>query len=305
MKLLDKLKATLQKTAHSFATGITRLALHKKLDQYTLEQFEDLLIATDMGTKAANIILAELSKHNFQEISENEIKAVLKRSIIEIIKSAGRDNHLGITTKTEKPQVVLICGVNGNGKTTTAGKLGFALSNKNQSVVFAACDTFRAAAVEQLKILSEEIPNCKFIAGKENVDPASVAYTALQKAQQDHFDYLIIDTAGRLHNKINLMEELARYPRVLQKLNTAAPHETILVVDGTTGQSACSQIEIFQKFLKISGIIITKLDSGAKGGLVLNIALQHYPPIYALGTGEQIGDLIPFIAEDFAETLLN
>jgi fused signal recognition particle receptor len=202
-----------------------------------------------------------------------------------------------------QPHVIVMVGVNGNGKTTTIGKIAKQLKNDGKSVMLAACDTFRAAAVEQLKVWAERT-NCPIVTGKEQADPASVAYSALEQAKTDGHDVLLIDTAGRLQNKANLMEELVKIIRVLKKLDETVPHQILLVLDATTGQNAFKQVQIFKEMVNISGLIVTKLDGTAKGGVVVGLADKFRLPIYAIGVGESVEDLHAFDAQSFARNLV-
>ncbi len=299
MSWFDKLKDGLKKTTNTISEGITKVFTHKVLDQDALDELEETLIKADLGAAAANDLIKALSKEKFnKQISESEIKEFLASTITEKMSRFAKPLR-----KEGGLQVVLVCGVNGNGKTTTIGKLASKYKERGSKVLMAACDTFRAAATEQLKVWSDRV-GCEIVIGAENSDPASVAYRAIEKAQKESFDILLIDTAGRLHNKTNLMEELAKIIRVIKKIDETAPHDTILVLDATTGQNALMQAETFKEIVNISGIILTKLDGTAKGGIIIAIAKQFEIPIHYIGVGEGVEDLDVFNPEDFSKALL-
>ncbi len=253
-----------------------------------------------MGTNVVSLIIEEISKNKFDtDITEAEIKATIAQIIITILQPVAQE----LTISDNKPHVLLVCGVNGSGKTTTIGKLAKQWQDAGKRITIAACDTFRAAAVEQLEIWAKRA-NCGFIKGDLNADPASVAYQAFEQAKANNSDILIIDTAGRLQNKHNLMEQLHKIIRVIKKIDISAPHNAIIVLDATTGQNAINQVKTFKEIVAINGIIITKLDGTAKGGVLVSIAQQFKLPIHAIGIGEAIADLKPFTAEEFAGNLL-
>jgi fused signal recognition particle receptor len=301
MSWLNKLKSGLSKSSLKLNEGIKDIFVRRKLDDATLEELEDLLITSDLGVETAALITAKLAKNKFdKEISEDEIKTELAESIAEILRSVAVPLSIN---PANKPHVILMCGVNGSGKTTTIGKLASNFKTEGKSVIIAACDTFRAAAVEQLEVWSKR-SGCPIIKGNEGVDPASVAYDAYMKAVDEKYDVLIIDTAGRLQNKKNLMEELSKILRVLQKIDPATPHDCVIVLDATTGQNANAQVKVFKEMMNLTGIIVTKLDGTAKGGVVVSLAKQFGLPIHAIGVGESIEDLRPFVAEEFADSLV-
>ncbi|NDF13275.1 MAG: signal recognition particle-docking protein FtsY [Proteobacteria bacterium] len=272
----------------------------RKLDDQMLEELEELLIAADLGVTAAAEVTAALAKGRFdKEITSDEVKHAMAGKIAEILKPVAKPIQI---TKA-KPHVILVVGVNGNGKTTTIGKLAEHYRGEGHSVMLAACDTFRAAAVEQLTIWGERT-KCEVIKGPAQSDPASVAFKALEVAETKGVDILLMDTAGRLQNKEGLMEELAKIVRVLKKKNAAVPHDTVLVLDATTGQNAHSQVEIFKEKVSITGLIVTKLDGTAKGGVVVALARKFGIPIHAVGVGEKAEDLKPFKPEEFAQGLV-
>lgn len=299
MGWFSKLKEGLKKTSEKISDGISSIVTKKKLDQETLDQLEELLILSDLGVEASQKIIKQLSKEKFaQEIDDATIKSELSKIIsLNLEKSTGE-----LTYNKGKPHVVLMCGVNGNGKTTTIGKLAAKLQAEGKKVTIAACDTFRAAAVEQLKIWATR-SKAEFVCGKENADPASVAYNALAVAQENGSDVLFLDTAGRLSNKEHLMQELAKIAKVLKKLDENSPHDSILVLDATTGQNALSQVESFKNIVDLNNLIITKLDGSAKAGIVVAISQKFDIPISYVGVGESIEDLNKFTPKEFADNL--
>jgi len=297
---LKRLKAGLNKSSSKLNDGIKDIFVRKKLDDDTLQDLEDLLITSDMGVETSAHITSQIAKNKFdKEVTSEEIKKDLANSISQIIEPVA----VPIKLSDNKPHVILMCGVNGTGKTTTIGKIANNYNLEGKKVVLAACDTFRAAAVEQLEVWSQR-SGCPIIKGKEEADPASVAYEAFAKAKEENADVLIIDTAGRLQNKKNLMEQLTKIIKVIKKLDENAPHDSIIVLDATTGQNANSQVKVFGEMVNLSGIIVTKLDGTAKGGVVVSLAKQFALPIHAIGVGESIEDLRPFNAESFANSLV-
>ncbi len=306
MTWLKRLASGLKKTSNVLSEGINKLVFHKKLDSLTLEELEELLISSDIGVNTVNKITQELAKQKFdKQINPDEVRLFVQKKIASIITPVSKQLTIpDANLRNNLPYVIVICGVNGNGKTTTAGKLAMQFQDQGYSVMMAACDTFRAAAVEQLSIWAERANKCPIVTGDVNADPASVAYSALQRATKANIDVLLIDTAGRLHNNVNLMEELSKTIRVLKKIDEKAPHEVVLVIDATTGQNAYNQINLFKEKADISGVIVTKLDTGAKGGIVVGIADKYNIPIYAIGIGEGINDLNSFDPEEFAKALV-
>ena len=269
------------------------------LDDAMLEGLEELLIQADLGVETSMRVAANMAEGRFgRRIGASEIKALLADEVTRILEPVARP----LPIYPNRPQVVLVVGVNGSGKTTTIGKLASQLTAAGKSVVIAAGDTFRAAAVEQLQIWGERagVPVLK---ADQGTDPASLAYTALEKARAEGADMLLIDTAGRLQNRADLMEELAKIVRVLRKLDETAPHNTVLVLDATTGQNALNQVEIFRKVADVSGLVMTKLDGTAKGGVLVALADRFGLPIHAIGVGESIDDLAPFDPAEFAGAL--
>ena len=282
-----------------FGQGETKEVVRRVLDDEMLEQLEELLISTDMGVDTALRVTANMAEGRMgKKLSVDEIKSLLAAEIARIMEPVARP--LPIYPKT--PQVVLVVGVNGSGKTTTIGKLASQFRAAGKNVVIAAGDTFRAAAVEQLQVWGERA-GVPVLTAPEGSDPASLAYDAMTKAHEDGADLLLIDTAGRLQNRGDLMEELEKIVRVIRKKDETAPHNTLLVLDATTGQNAVNQVKVFQEVSDVSGLVMTKLDGTAKGGVLVSLADKFGLPIHAIGVGEQIDDLSPFDPEEFAAAL--
>jgi fused signal recognition particle receptor len=282
-----------------FGRGERTTVVRRELDDAMLEQLEELLIASDMGVDTALRVAANMAEGRMgRRLSTAEIQGLLSSEIARIMNPVA----VPLPLYQKKPQVVLVVGVNGSGKTTTIGKLASQFRAAGKSVIIAAGDTFRAAAVEQLEVWGQRagVPVLK---AAEGSDPAALAFDALKKAEAEGADLLMIDTAGRLQNRADLMEELAKIVRVLRKTDPSAPHNTLLVLDATTGQNALSQVETFQKMADVSGLVMTKLDGTAKGGVLVALADRFGLPIHAIGVGEQIDDLAPFDPEDFARAL--
>jgi fused signal recognition particle receptor len=300
--LLARLKRGLAKSRTTFRDGLANLVLgHKQIDAELLEELETLLVTADVGVDATTRIIDDLSSRvKRRELSDPEaLTTALKSELLEILR---RCSATSSEPEAGRPAVLLMVGINGAGKTTTIGKLAKHLQGEGHQVMLAAGDTFRAAAVEQLEAWGERngIP---VIAQQQGADSASVVFDALQSATARQTDVLIADTAGRLHTKTNLMEELAKIARVMKKIDPQAPHEVFLVVDATTGQNALAQAVQFHQAVPLTGIILTKLDGTAKGGIVFAIAERLHIPIRYVGVGEAIDDLRPFVAEDFVEAL--
>jgi len=273
--------------------------IKRALDDEMLEALEELLIASDMGVETAVRVTANLAEGNMgKRLSTQEVKGLLANQIAEIMDSVAKPMPIF----SKRPQVVLVVGVNGSGKTTTIGKLASQFKMANKKVIIAAGDTFRAAAVEQLQVWGDraQVP---VLTAPEGSDPASLAFEAMTKAEEDGADLLLIDTAGRLQNRSDLMEELAKIVRVIKKKDPTAPHNTLLVLDATTGQNALNQVEVFRQISEVSGLIMTKLDGTAKGGVLVALADKFGLPVHAIGIGEQIDDLAPFNPKDFARAL--
>ena len=302
MGIFDKFKLGLNKSSKSLSSGLNTLIFKKKINENILDQLEDFLIESDVGIHVASELKKKISETKIDPKSENkqQVFKIFSDYISEILKPLEKD-----LTKLDKnkPCVILVAGVNGVGKTTTIGKLGKILRDSNKKVLFGAADTFRAGAVSQLDAWANKI-GAEIIKSNEGADPASVAYKSLDYAKKNSFDYLIIDTAGRLQNKKNLMDEFKKIINVLQKIDVETPHETFLILDATTGQSAISQVEEFKKISSITGIIMTKLDGTAKGGILLAIGNKFKIPIIALGMGEKENDLQIFNAEHFSKAIM-
>ena len=282
-----------------FNRGDSGPVVRRTLDDDMLEQLEELLIASDMGVDTALRVTANMAEGRYgRKLSAQEIKQLLAQEVARVMEPVAKPMPI----YPKRPQVVLVVGVNGSGKTTTIGKLASQFKAAGKKVVIAAGDTFRAAAVEQLQVWGDRA-GVPVLTAPEGSDPASLAFDALTKAQQDGADLLMIDTAGRLQNRADLMEELAKIVRVIRKVDETAPHNTLLVLDATTGQNALSQVETFRKLADVSGLVMTKLDGTAKGGVLVALADKFGLPIHAIGVGEQIDDLAPFDPEDFAAAL--
>ena len=301
MSLFDKFKIGLNLSSLNLSTGIKDIFSTKNIDESVLSQFEELLISADVGVETANDLKNEFKKIKIDKNikSSNEIVNILVTKISEILLPFQKD-LLSLTSN--KPTIIVVSGVNGVGKTTTIGKLGKFFKDKNKSLIFGAADTFRAAAIEQLELWSKKI-NVNIIKSEAGSDPASVAFKTAAHAKEKKIDIALIDTAGRMQNKKNLMDEYRKIFNVLKKIDDSFPNETILVLDATTGQNALNQVEEFGKIHKITGLIITKLDTTAKGGIVLAICKKYKLPILAVGMGEKETDLHPFNAEYFAKSL--
>jgi len=298
---LTRLRGGLQRSSNKLGEGIGGIFTRQKLDDETLAALEELLIAADLGPQTAAKLTADFAKNRFgKDVSENEVKAALAQQIAVIVKPCAKSLEID---RANKPFVILVTGVNGTGKTTTIGKLAKNYKEQGLSVMLAAGDTFRAAAISQLRIWGERT-GCELVAGPEGGDSAALAYQALEKARAARVDLLLIDTAGRLHNKSDLMQELAKLLRVLKKLDAEAPHATLLVLDATTGQNAHAQVEVFRELTNVTGLVVTKLDGSAKAGALVALADRFGLPIVAIGVGEGVDDLRPFDAEEFARSLL-
>ena len=299
---LNKLGLGLKKSSARLTDGISGIFTKKKLDSQTLEELEELLISADMGVMtSAKIISSFGSKRQDKDISENEIRQLLAEEIEKIMLPCEKSL---IIDKNQKPFVIMMIGVNGAGKTTTIGKLTQKFKNKGLKVSLIAADTFRAAAVEQLKVWGER-SNVRVFAGENGCDSAGLCYDGLAQAIKNNDDIVFIDTAGRLQNKNGLMDELKKINRVIKKIIPSAPHSTILTLDATNGQNALSQVEIFSQAAEVSGLIITKLDGTAKGGILTAIADKHPIPVHYIGIGEGIDDLDEFKASEYAKSLLD
>ena len=297
----SRLKQGLKKSSSALTEGITGIFTKKRLDASTLEELEDLLIMSDLGVAVSARVCERLAKNRFDKsISAEEVQQALAEEIGEIMEDVAKPLEVN---GENTPHVILIVGVNGAGKTTTIGKMAKQFKNQGKSVMLAAGDTFRAAATEQLQIWGQR-NNVPVVVGKEGCDAAGLIYDAIEKARNTNTDILMVDTAGRLQNKGYLMDELKKIIRVISKFDQTAPHNTVLILDATTGQNAVLQTEVFLEMAGITGIIMTKLDGTARGGVLVACAEKFRLPIHAIGVGETIDDLQPFDAADFSKMLV-
>lgn len=297
---LQRLKSGLSKTSSKLSEGITGLFTKKKLDAATLDDLEDLLIQADLGVETAARITGALGKGRFEKgISEDDVREILSSEVRRVLEPVARPLTIDPALK---PHVILVVGVNGSGKTTTIGKLAAQFAGEGRKVMMAAGDTFRAAAIDQLKVWGERT-GTPVLARDVGADASGLAFDALKAAQNGGYDVLLMDTAGRLQNKAALMEELEKVVRVLKKIDPSAPHDVLLVLDATTGQNALSQVDVFAKRSGVTGLIMTKLDGTARGGILVAIASRYSLPVHAIGVGEGIDDLQPFKAEEFARAI--
>jgi fused signal recognition particle receptor len=299
MGIFDLFKSGFKKSASAFTSGLRDIVVKKEIDDKTLDKIEEYLIQSDVGTVAASEIKEIISDSKIdpnKDIAE-EINLILKNYIVSLMKPLENKEFF---KKKEKINATLVSGVNGVGKTTTIGKISKILKANGNKVMLAASDTFRAAAIEQLENWAKKI-DVEITKSSQNADPASVAYKAIEDAISNNFDQVLIDTAGRLQNKKNLMEEYKKIANVTKKIDPDAPHDVILVLDATSGQNVINQVEEFNKIIPITGLIMTKLDGTAKGGILLAVAKKYKLPIIALGLGEKEDDLQIFEAEKFAE----
>ena len=297
----SRLKQGLARSTEKLASGITAVFTKRKLDDAALEELEDLLISADLGTAVASQVIASFRRTRFgKEVGEDEIKQALAEEIAAILAPVARPLEID---RALKPHVVLVVGVNGTGKTTTIGKLAQSYGEQGLKPMLVAGDTFRAAAVEQLQIWGQRT-GAPVISAPANSDAAGLAFDALSKAKTAGSDILLVDTAGRLHNKAALMEELRKIIRVLKKQDVTAPHSVLLVLDATTGQNAVQQVRVFKEMVDVTGLVVTKLDGSARGGIVVALAEEFALPVHAVGVGEQAGDLRPFDAREFARGLV-
>ncbi|HLS67941.1 MAG TPA: signal recognition particle-docking protein FtsY [Kiloniellales bacterium] len=297
----SRLKAGLARSSSRIGEGISGIFTKRRLDDAALEELEELLISADLGVGPAAKLTAQLAKSRFgTDVTPEEIRGALAEEAAKLLEPVA---HPLEPDRARRPHVVLVVGVNGTGKTTTIGKLAKYYREEGLKVVLAAGDTFRAAAIEQLQIWGERT-GCAVVAGKQGGDAAGLAFDALQKAQADKADLLLIDTAGRLHNKENLMAELQKIIRVIRKLDPEAPHDILLTLDATTGQNALQQVATFKDLVKITGLVVTKLDGSARGGVLVALAEKFGLPVHAVGVGEGADDLRPFEARAFARSLM-
>lgn len=297
----QRLKSGLSRSSSSLSEGITGIFTKAKLDDRTLEELEDLLIMTDLGVETVTAITGKLAKDRFdKEISGEEIKQFVADEITRVLDPLAKPFEINTSYK---PHVVLMVGVNGTGKTTTLGKMAAREIAAGHTVMIAACDTFRAAATEQLKVWGTRA-GAPVISAAPGADAAGLAFDALKQAREDGVDVLFIDTAGRLQNKSELMAELEKIIRVIKKQDESAPHSVLLVLDATTGQNALSQVEVFGQVTDVTGLVMTKLDGTARGGILVAVAAKYGLPLHAIGVGEDIDDFQPFEATAFSAALV-
>ncbi|MFZ5563464.1 MAG: signal recognition particle-docking protein FtsY [Thermodesulfobacteriota bacterium] len=297
----NRLRRGLEKTRRFLSTDVDKIfSSGKKLDAHTLDDLEELLITADMGVKATTELIARLSKASFKITEPEHLKAEIKNILRPYLE--GEDGAAVPGASPARPHVIMVVGVNGVGKTTTIGKLAARYTAQGKKVLLVAADTFRAAAIDQLAIWAQRT-GTEIIRHKENSDPAAVAYDGVEAARARGSDIVIVDTAGRLHTKVNLMEELKKIKRSIAKTLPEAPHEVLLVLDATTGQNAISQTELFTKAADVTGLVLTKLDGTAKGGIAINLCHSFHIPLKYIGVGEQMEDLQPFDAQAFLDAM--
>lgn len=298
---LARLRQGLSRTTAKLADPISAAFTKRRLDAQAIEELEELLISADLGVATAAKITTNFARTRFdKEVDAQEVRTALAAEIEEILLPVAKPFSVNPALK---PHVVLICGVNGSGKTTSIGKLAWQLKAQGLSVMMAAADTFRAAAIEQLQVWGQR-SGALVVSGAPGADAAGLAYDAFSQARRDAIDVLLIDTAGRLHNKVDLMAELEKIIRVIKKIDADAPHDCLLVLDATVGQNAHSQVEVFKDLVDISGLMLTKLDGTARGGVVVSLAEKFALPVNAIGVGEGIDDMRPFEARAFARSLM-
>ena len=298
-KWFKSLKDGLSKSSEKITVGIKKIFKNKKIDDETLDILSDLLISSDLGIEFSSKVIEDLRKKKIKDPSPKNVKLIIQEKIVKLL--APLEKKISIKNN---PSIMIIVGVNGVGKTATVGKIANKFVEEGKKVGIVAADTFRAAATEQLKIWADRTRS-RFFSAKESSDPAALVYTSIQKAIEESIDVILIDTAGRLHNKTDLMNELSKIIRVTKKINQSYPEETILVLDGNIGQNSIKQAEIFKEICNIESLIVTKLDGTAKGGVLIPIAEKLKIPIVALGTGEKKEDLVDFKAKEFSEALLD
>ena len=295
-----RLKQGLGKTSAKLTDGIGGIFTKKKLEAATLDDLEDLLVEADLGIGTAENIITTLRKGRFEKnISADDVRSVLKAEVERVLAPVAKPL---VVDGTYKPHVILVVGVNGTGKTTTIGKLAAQLTGEGKKVMLAAADTFRAAAIDQLGIWGQRTGST-VVSGAPGADAAGLVYDALARARDEGIDVLLVDTAGRLQNKEGLMEELSKIVRVLRKVDASAPHDVLLVLDATTGQNALSQVDVFRERAGVTGLVMTKLDGTARGGILVAISAKHALPVHAVGVGEGVDDLQPFDAGEFAQAI--
>jgi fused signal recognition particle receptor len=295
-----RLSGGLKRTSSSLGSAVADLVTKRKLDRAMLDDIEDVLLRADLGTEVAARISAAVGHGRYDKaITADDVKTVVAAEVEKVLAPVAKPL---VIDGTKKPFVILVVGVNGSGKTTTIGKLAAKLSAEGRKVMLAAGDTFRAAAIEQLKIWGERTRS-PVISGAQGSDSASLAFNALTAAREGQLDVLLVDTAGRLQNKAELMNELEKVVRVIRKVDASAPHAVLLVLDATVGQNALSQVEAFHRTADVTGLVMTKLDGTARGGILVALAEKHKLPVHFIGVGEGIDDLAPFTARDFARAI--
>ncbi|UGA43317.1 signal recognition particle-docking protein FtsY [Bradyrhizobium quebecense] len=296
----QRLKGGLKRTSGALGTAVADLVTKRKLDRAMLDDIEDVLLRADLGTEVSVRIAEAVGKGRYDKaISADEVKDVVATEVEKVLAPVAKPLEIDATLK---PFVILVVGVNGSGKTTTIGKLAAKFSAEDRKVMLAAGDTFRAAAIEQLKVWGERTKS-PVIAGAQGSDSASLAFSALTAAREQARDVLLIDTAGRLQNKSELMNELEKVVRVIKKVDASAPHAVLLVLDATVGQNALSQVEAFHRTAGVTGLVMTKLDGTARGGILVALSEKHKLPVHFVGVGEGVEDLAPFTAKDFAKAI--
>ena len=299
MGIFEKFKFGFKKSAENIKSGLREIIVKKEIDDDTLNKIEEFLISSDVGIDAASEIKSIIAEKKIDPNNEtvNEINLILKNYILELMRPLERKDFF---ENKEKLNITLVSGVNGVGKTTTIGKIGQIFKNNGSEVLFSACDTFRAAAIEQLEAWSGKV-GVPIVKSDPGSDPASVAYKSIEYAKNNNIKRVLIDTAGRLQNKKNLMDEFKKIAKVIKKTDETAPHDVVLVLDATSGQNIINQLEEFDKIIKVTGLIMTKLDGTAKGGVLIAISKKYKVPILGLGLGEKEDDLQIFNAEQFAD----
>lgn len=299
---LKRLRSGIARSSDKLTGGIAGIFTGRRLDDEALQELEEVLISADLGVSTAGKLSASLAKTSFdRDVSAEDVRRTLSGEIAKILEPVAEPLDVD---DSHTPHVILVVGVNGSGKTTTIGKLAKAYTDAGGSVMLAAGDTFRAAAIEQLQIWGERV-GAPVIARDSGADAAGLAFDALKQAQEEKRELLLIDTAGRLHNKEGLMAELQKISRVIKKIDPSAPHEVLLVLDATTGQNAIQQVATFKEMVDVTGLVLTKLDGSARGGVLVALAERFGLPVYAIGIGEGVEDLRPFDAQDFADSLLD
>ena len=298
MGIFEKFKLGFKKSANNIASGLREIIIKKEIDDETLDKIEEFLISSDVGIDAASEIKDIIAQRKIDPKNDPiiEVNKILEEYIIQLMQPLEKENFF---KKKQHTNIILISGVNGVGKTTTIGKLGKIFKENNNKILFSACDTFRAAAIEQLEEWSKKV-DATIIKSNPGSDPASVAFKAIEHAKQNNFDLVLIDTAGRLQNKKNLMEEFKKIGNVIKKSDSSAPHEVILVLDATSGQNIINQLEEFNKIIPVTGLIMTKLDGTAKGGVLIALSKKYKIPIIGFCMGEKEDDMQVFDAKQFA-----